>query len=186
MPSPTLEILDYTSKIAVTCISTLLIACNPLLLGGITGGLDGSSSVGVTQCENGSQADLSGVCRNNTPSMGALEAFDSQAISAAAVNTLPATQEVTGKSVLNVNWSPYQGTASGYFVYYGTTSETATTLASDLPVDTINFTASAPSVSYQPTLDLGLSAGDNVCFLILAYDTARVPFTWSQILCTVV
>jgi hypothetical protein len=176
------KVLDHTSKIAITCISALLIACEPLIFGGISG-LGGSSSFAVSQCASG-PADLSGQCRSTTPTPGALEAIG-PAISAVALNLATSTQSVQTGSTLNISWLPYPGTASGYFIYYGPTSDTATTLASDLSYNTSNFDAS-PSVSYQPLLDLGLSMGDTVCFRILAYDTARVPYEWSEVQCRVV
>ena len=175
------KVLDLTSKIAVTCISALLIACEPLIFGGISG-LGGSSSFAVSQCATG-PADLSGQCRSTTPTPGALEAIG-PAISAVALNLATSVQSVQTGSTLNISWLPYPGIASGYFIFYGSTSDTATTLASDLSYNTSNFDASAPSVSYQPLLDLGLSMGDTVCFRILAYDTARVPYTWSEVQCT--
>ena len=102
--------------------------------------------------------------------MGALEPVEAQS----EVNTL------------NISWSPYPESISGYLVYYGSTPETTTTLASDLPSGTSNFDASAPSISYQPLVDLGLSTGDTVCFRIQAYDTARVTYDWADVQCTVV
>jgi hypothetical protein len=96
------------------------------------------------------------------------------------------TSDESAADTLNINWSPYPESVSGYLVYYGSTPETATTLASDLPIDGANLNASAPSVSYQPTLDLGLSTGNTVCFRILAYDAGRVPYSWSEVQCTVV
>ena len=122
--------LRYTSDIAIAGLCTiLLIACGPLTQQG------GSSSVDTfTQCSNGLPADLSGVCRNSTPTMGALEDVGPQVASAAAINITTTPLQDPGASVLNnISWSSYQGTASGYFVYYGPTSDT-TTLASDLPM----------------------------------------------------
>jgi hypothetical protein len=177
------KVLDLTSKIAVTCISALLIACEPLIFGGISG-LGGSSSFAVSQCASG-PADLSGQCRSATPTPGALEAIG-PAISAAGLNVMASAQtEITG-SALNISWSPYPGTAAGYYVYYGPTTDTATTLASDLAIGTANFDTSAPSVSYQPALDLGLNSGTTVCFRIYAYDTARVQYEWSEVQCRIV
>jgi len=179
------KILDYTSKIAVTCISALLIACEPLIFGGIAG-LGGSSSFAIAQCSSGGPADLSGACRSTPISMGALEAIDSQVGSTSTINTLATTQQEPGTSMLNVTWLPYPGSVSGYYVYYGPTPETASTLATNLSAGTDNFDISAPSISYQPTLDLGLSTGSTVCFRILAYDTARVTFDWFSLQCTAV
>ncbi len=119
--------------------------------------------------------------------MGALEVYESQVASAAGVDTAASiTTQDFGASSLLISWQPYQGTTSGYLVYYGPTSETATNLASDLPIGASNLEPSAPSVSYQPALELGLNTGDSVCFRILAYDAARVPYDWSEIQCTVV
>ena len=192
--------LRYTSNIAfVSLCSLLLVGCLPpdqlSALGG--GGSSGGSSSGgtapvggqITQCTIG-PADLAGACRNTSAlTPGALEAIGPEIASAAALNIVAAAQEVSIGSVpntLNIAWSPFPGSASGYFVYYGPTSDTANTLASDLPIDGANLNASAPTISYQPTVDLGLSTGDTVCFRILAYDTGRVPYTWYETQCTVV
>jgi len=183
VPSLT-KVLNNTSKIVITCLSTLLIACEPLIFGGISG-RGGSTSVAVAQCASG-PADLSGACRNMaalTP--GALEPIE-PGTSAVALYVASTAQPVQTGSILNIAWSPYPGSATGYYVYYGPTSDTATNLASDLPIGVSNLNTSAPSVSYQPALDLGLNTGDSVCFRILAYDTARVPYTWSEVQCTVV
>jgi len=179
------KVLDYTSKIAVTCVSALLIACEPLIFGGISG-LGGSTSFTVTQCANGFPADLSGVCRNNSPTMGALEAVDTQ-ITMAAYNT-NFTSVSTGNlsSPLTVTWSPYVGSVFGYLIYYGPTSDTANTLASDIIIGASSFDPSAPMVSYQPNTELGLNSGNTVCFRIIAYDIGRVPYAWSEMQCTVV
>jgi hypothetical protein len=98
--------------------------------------------------------------------MGAIEAIDSSTLS------------------IRVTWSPYSGTVSGYIIYYGPTSTTATNLASDVPIGTANFDPTAPAVSYQAQ-DLGLSLGDAVCFQIFAYDTSHALYNWSEVQCTV-
>jgi hypothetical protein len=182
VPSLT-KVLDSTSKIAITCLCSSLIACEPLLLGGVAG-LAGSSSGGITQCASG-PADLSGQCRLTAPTPGALEAIG-LATSAAELNATANTQPVITGSTLNITWSPYPGTVAGYFVYYGPTIDMATMLASDLQIGIANINSSAPSISYEAMLDLGLSTGNSVCFRILAYDTAHVPYDWSEVQCTVV
>ena len=186
--SSLIKVLNSTSKIVITCLCSSLIACEPLLFGGVSG-LAGSSSGGVTQCASG-PADLSGVCRNTSSlTPGALEAVGTEIASSAALNTLAATQQVSAGSspnILNIAWSPYPGAAAGYYVYFGPTTDTATTFASDLAIDTANFDASTPSISYQPEIDLGVNNGATVCFRILAYDTARVPYEWSEVQCRVV
>jgi hypothetical protein len=122
-----------------------------------------------TQCSSSGLAatDLSDQCRNSTPTPGALEAIDP--------STLP----------IHVTWSPYPGTVSGYIIYYGPTSTTATNLASDVPIGTANFDPAAPAVDYRAQ-DLGLSSGNTVCFQIFAYDTSHALYNWSEVQCTVV
>jgi hypothetical protein len=105
-----------------------------------------------------------------------------------SLGSFVAVQQTLDRSIadtLNINWSPYSESVSGYLVYYGSTPETTTTLASDLQSDTSNFDPSAPSISYQP-LQLGLNTGDTVCFRIQAYDTAGVPYDWAEVQCTAV
>lgn len=173
---------DLASKLVISCLCLSLIACEPVLFGGVAS-LGDSSSSGVTQCESG-PADLSGVCRSSTPTMGALEA--NEAGTTTAVSNETATQLVQSGSTLNIAWSPYPGIAAGYFVYYGPTVDTAITLASDLQIGIANFNPSAPSISYETMLDLGLNIGNAVCFRILAYDSSLVPYDWSEVQCTIV
>ena len=186
----------YTSNIALVSLCSLLLGgCLPDLSGGSSGDSSVSSSAAtfpgssIIQCSSGGPADLSGACRNTaalTP--GALEAIGSQVASVnVSLGGFVAVQQTSDRSIadtLNINWSPYPESVSGYLVYYGSTPETATTLASDVPSDASNFDASAPSISYQPLQDLGLSNGDTVCFRIQAYDTAGVPYDWAEVQCT--
>jgi hypothetical protein len=186
----------YTSNIALVSLCSLLLGgCLPDLSGGSSGDSSVSSSAAtfpgstIIQCSSG-PADLSGACRNTaalTP--GALEVVGSQVAPAnVSLGGFVAVQQTSDRSIadtLNINWSPYPESVSGYLVYYGSTPETATTLASDLPSDASNFDASAPSISYQP-LQLGLNSGDTVCFRIQAYDTAGVPYDWAEVQCTAV
>jgi hypothetical protein len=195
--SSTNKALRYTGKIAFVSLCSLLLGgCLPDLGGGSSGDSSLSSSAAtfpgstIIQCSSGGPADLSGACRNTaalTP--GALEAIGSQvAPTNVSLGGFVAVQQTSDGSIddtLNINWSPYSESVSGYLVYYGSTPETATTLASDLPTDTSNFDASAPSISYQP-LQLGLNTGDTVCFRIQAYDTAGVPYDWAEVQCTAV
>jgi hypothetical protein len=195
--SSTNKALRYTGKIAFVSLCSLLLGgCLPDLGGGSSGDSSLSSSAAtfpgstIIQCSSGGPADLSGACRNTaalTP--GALEAIGSQVaptnVSLGGFVTVQQTSDGSIDDTLNINWSPYSESVSGYLVYYGSTPETATTLASDLPTDTSNFDASAPSISYQP-LQLGLNTGDTVCFRIQAYDTAGVPYDWAEVQCTAV
>ena len=59
-------------------------------------------------------------------------------------------------------------------VYFGKTADTANVFVSDLPTDSGLIETSAPTVTYGSVRDLGLYAGDTVCFRIYAYDLARV------------
>ncbi len=194
--------LRYTSNIAFVGLCSILFGCQPpdLLGGSSLGSSAGNGALPsggnaalpggpIIQCTSG-PADLAGVCRNTSAlTPGALEAVGTQVASAAALNTLATAQQVSAGSTpntLNIAWSPYPGNAWGYIVYYGPTTDTTTTLASNLPIATGNINASSPSVSYQPTLDLGLNTGDTVCFRIQAYDAGGAPFNWSEVQCTVV
>ena len=58
-------------------------------------------------------------------------------------------------------------------VYFGKTTDTANVFVSDLPANSGLFNPQAPAVTYDSARDLGLCAGDSVCFRIFAYDAAR-------------
>jgi hypothetical protein len=58
-------------------------------------------------------------------------------------------------------------------VYYGSTAETVNVLVSDLALSSGLYDASAPGATYDSVPDLGMYAGDTVCFRIYAYDPAR-------------
>ena len=191
--------LRYTCTIVMAGLCSLLLACKPpdplsgqlnnafgVSSGGSSSGGSAPPAAATVQCSSG-PADLSGQCRNTSAlTPGALEAIGPQGDSVATLNNSATAQLATTSSILNIAWSPYPGNAWGYYVYYGPTPDTATTLASDLPIGTGNFNASAPSVSYQPTSDLSLNTGDSVCFRIQAYDAGGKPFSWSEVQCTVV
>lgn len=195
--SPLHKDFSFTGKIAIAGLCSLLLGgCLPDLGGGSSGdsSLSSNNSIfpgsNIVQCSTG-PADLSGACRNTAaPTPGALEAIVSQVeVATAALGGFAAAMPTSDGSVpdtLNIAWSPPPESVSGYLVYYGSTPETATTLASDVSSNTSNFDASAPSISYQPLQDLGLSTGDTVCFRIQAYDTAGVTYSWSEVQCTAV
>ena len=85
-------------------------------------------------------------------------------------------------TTLEVSWPPNPESISGHLVYYGPTEDTATTVASDLPVTSSNFNPQAPSVKYNAALDLGLNSGSNVCFRIRAYNNSGLS-EWSKTAC---
>ena len=69
-------------------------------------------------------------------------------------------------SVVTVSWDPNPEYVSGYWVVYGETPDTATTLVSDLLTESGDFNPSAPSVAYSAATDLGANPGDQVCFRV--------------------
>jgi len=69
-------------------------------------------------------------------------------------------------SVVTVSWDPNPEYVSGYWVVYGDTPDTATTLVSDLLTESGDFNPSAPSVFYSAAADLGANPGDQVCFRV--------------------
>jgi hypothetical protein len=144
-----------------------------------------SSTVSPTpaQCGDGlASQDLAGRCRAAPTAMGALEAEDgviaTAALSAAGVQS-------ASRQVL-VTWQPYSTDVSGYVVYYGTTPDNTSIYASDLSVASGAVNPLAPSVTYDATRDLSLSAGQSVCFRVYAYDGAHTLSDRSELTCTVV
>jgi hypothetical protein len=126
----------------------------------------------VVQCGSGLAAlDLAGQCRGVSPTPGAFEASDGISTAGASVVSLAVAESAS--SSLQVSWQPFGSNTAGYMVYYGTTAETVNVLVSDLAQNSGLYDASAPSVTYDSVPDLGMYAGDTVCFRIYAYDPAR-------------
>lgn len=89
-----------------------------------------------------------------------------------------------GESLLQLAWQPNNdGVVAGYRVYYGPTGDEATTQASDLTLDGASFNAQAPAVVYNAQRDLGLVAGQNVCFRLRAYNSQGALSPWSAPVC---
>lgn len=89
-----------------------------------------------------------------------------------------------GESLLQLAWQPNSdGVVAGYRVYYGPTGDEATTQASDLSLAAANFNAQAPAVVYNAQRDLGLVAGQNVCFRLRAYNGQGALSAWSTPVC---
>lgn len=89
-----------------------------------------------------------------------------------------------GESLLQLAWQPNSdGVVAGYRVYYGPTGDEATTQASDLSLAAANFNAQAPAVVYNAQRDLGLIAGQNVCFRLRAYNGQGALSAWSTPVC---
>lgn len=83
-------------------------------------------------------------------------------------------------------WAPNTDSVAGYRVYYGATAEQATRQASDLAVTATNFNAQTPNVIYNAQRDLGLAAGNNVCFRLRAYDQSGALSDWSAPACATI
>lgn len=89
-----------------------------------------------------------------------------------------------GESLLQLAWQPNtDGVVAGYRVYYGPSGDQATTQASDLALTATNFNAQAPSVVYNAQRDLGLVAGQSVCFRLRAYNEQGTLSAWSTPAC---
>lgn len=73
---------------------------------------------------------------------------------------------------LTLSWDPSLEEVLGYRVYYGTTSGIATQPLSDLNIASSEIDPQAPSVTYNVGTDLGLHAGDLVCFQVNAYNNS--------------
>jgi len=88
-----------------------------------------------------------------------------------------------GESLLQLAWQPNNdGVVAGYRVYYGPTSD-ATIQASDVALNSAYFNAQAPAVIYNAQRDLGLVAGQNVCFRLRAYNDQGTLSPWSAPVC---
>lgn len=89
-----------------------------------------------------------------------------------------------GESLLQLAWQPNNdGVVAGYRVYFGPTGDEATTQASDLALNTMYFDAQAPAIVYNAQRDLGLVAGQNVCFRLRAYNDQGALSAWSAPVC---
>lgn len=89
-----------------------------------------------------------------------------------------------GESLLQLAWQPNDdGVVAGYRVYFGPTGNEATTQASDLALNTMYFDAQAPAIVYNAQRDLGLVAGQNVCFRLRAYNNQGALSAWSAPVC---
>jgi hypothetical protein len=139
----------------------------------------------VVQCGSGLAAlDLAGQCRTVSPTPGALEANDGTSTAGASVLSL-AVAESASISLL-VSWQPFGNNTAGYLVYYGATADTVNVLVSDLALNSGLYDASGPSVTYDSARDLGMYAGDTVCFRIHAYDPARTTVGQIYLDCRVI
>ena len=85
-------------------------------------------------------------------------------------------------TVLELAWTPNPESVSGYIVYYNPTEDTATIVASNLPIESDNFSPASPSIEYNAGYDLGLNKDANVCFKIRAYNGTGCS-NWSGSLC---
>lgn len=128
-------------------------------------------AVVVTACSDGSN-----------PSTTSSSSTSSSSSDVSAQAPLPPVGP--GESLLQLAWQPNNdGVVTGYRVYFGPTADEATTQASDLGPNTINFNAQAPAIVYNAQRDLGLIAGQNVCFRVRAYNDQGALSAWSAPVC---
>lgn len=107
---------------------------------------------------------------------------DGSSSGVSAQTPLPAV--APGESLLQLAWQPNNdGVVAGYRVYYGATGDEATNQASDLALNSTNFNPQAPVVFYNAQRDLGLVAGQNVCFRLRAYNNQGTLSPWSAPVC---
>lgn len=91
----------------------------------------------------------------------------------------------TAATLLKLSWQPNADFVAGYLVYYGSRADDTPALASDLRVGSSDFSAQAPSVTYDPAR-LGFPAGAQICFRVRAYNDARAVSDWSTAACEVI
>ncbi len=74
---------------------------------------------------------------------------------------------------VTLKWNASKGGAEGYKVYFGTTKEnTGETRIRVLKDGSKGFNKSAPSITFDPVSDLGVSEGGQVCFSLRAINGA--------------
>ncbi len=103
----------------------------------------------------------------------------------AACGSDGSSRDAATDTTLEISWLPNPDNISGYMVYYGPTEDTATTVASNLPIESGSFNPASPSMEYNAGLDLGLDHGASVCFRIRAYNDVGLS-NWSGSACGIV
>jgi len=102
-------------------------------------------------------------------------ASDSQLASINA-SVHPANEIPANDSPLALAWYSNPGEIVGYIVYFGSSPESATTIASE---------TSGTSVKYYTETDLGLGPGDSVCFRLKAFNLSGLS-EFSGALCMLI
>jgi hypothetical protein len=105
--------------------------------------------------------------------------MDANGDMATAAVTIPSPAPLaTYRPIINLTltWDAVPGEILGYRVYYGNTATNATTFASVTPTN---------SATYLSVDDLGLKAGDSVCFRVKAYNNAGES-SYSSAVCKVI
>ncbi len=130
------------------------------------------SSIDATSCDAGSAWSGSKPLSGNE-SVGPLtetSTFTLTCTGPGGSTNRPVTVSVEARTVLHLAWNPNPDAVDGYITYFGPSVSTASTLLSNLAVTSPNFDPQAPAVEYDAVADLGLSAGDTVCFRLKAYN----------------
>lgn len=79
-----------------------------------------------------------------------------------------------GSTTLGLSWNPSPGNVTGYTIYYGDTPDTVNNVYEDIPLSSGTIDPAAPHINIAAVNDLGLRAGDQVCFSIQAYNANGV------------
>ena len=89
-------------------------------------------------------------------------------------------------TTVHVAWFPHpDASVTGYNIYFGPITDTATTLAANVPVNSPGFDPQAPSVEFNLLTDLSLTRGEPVCFRLRAYNSDGLS-GWSPGICRAV
>jgi hypothetical protein len=103
----------------------------------------------------------------------------------ASITIQVACTSCTAERMLSLSWNPNPDTVTGYQVFRGPTAEQATQLVSDMPLNSGLIDPTAPRVQYRATTDLGLTAGQQACFRLKAYNNDSYS-DYSQAVCGII
>lgn len=140
-------------------VKTVVLA---VLVAGITSGCNlGQSS---------SNGGVSGVAGDSIP-MNISSPTDDVGSTSDASPTNDAGSTNDSSPRIGLSWNPNPVAVDGYSVYYGGTSETVDHHYADYAVDAGEVDPANPELQLSAFYDLGLRAGEQVCFSIQAYNS---------------
>ncbi len=122
------------------------------------------------------------------PKIDAIEIIQLEQLPTTTTQTVisPNTGIVSAAPV-KLSWTsnPSLDNVLGYSVYYGGDENSVSIPLGDIRTDSAGFSPAAPSVTYTPETDLGLQAGNRVCFKIRAYNADGLS-GWSTPACSMI